>query len=84
MQFQSKELFSYIARWKYPTQKQPPERCSMKKDFLRNFTKFTGKHLTRVSFLIKLQARPRPATLLKKRLWLPAQVFSHEVCKQNF
>ena len=29
------------------------QRCSMKKDVLKNFTKFTG----------------RPATLLKKRLW---------------
>ena len=28
----------------------------MKKSVLRNFTKFTGKHLCRVSFLIKLQA----------------------------
>ena len=50
MQFQSKELFSYIARWKYRNNHQ---RCSMKKDFLRNFTKFTRKQLTRVSFLIK-------------------------------
>ena len=28
----------------------------MKKDVLRNFTNFTGKHLCRVSFLIQLQA----------------------------
>ena len=33
----------------------------------RNFVKFTGKHLAKVTFLIKLQARP--ANLLKKRLW---------------
>ena len=32
----------------------------MKKDVLRNFTKFTGKHLCQSL---------RPATLLKKRLW---------------
>ena len=32
-------------------------RCSIKKDVIRNFAKFTGKHLK------------RPATLLKKRLW---------------
>ena len=50
------------------------------KGVLRNFAKFTRKHLcqslffnkvadicARVSFLIKLQAPP--ATLLKKRLW---------------
>ena len=41
-----------------------------KKGVLRNFTKFTGKHL--YLFLIKL-----PATLLKKTL---AQVFSCEFC----
>ena len=39
------------------------QRCSMKKRILKNFTKFTGKHLCRVFFLIK------PATLLKKRPW---------------
>ena len=33
-------------------------RCSVKKGVLRNFAKFTGKHLCL-----------RPATLLKKRLW---------------
>ena len=39
-----------------------------KKGVLRNFTKFTGKHLcARDSFLMKVQARP--ATLLKKSLW---------------
>ena len=32
------------------------QRCSMEKYVLRNFTKFTGKHCTRASFLIKLQA----------------------------
>ena len=49
----------------------------MKNGVLRNLAKFTGKHLRqslffnkvagRISFLIKLQARP--ATVLKKRLW---------------
>ena len=37
-----KELFGYIARWKYRNSHQ---RCSMKKGILRNFAKFTGKHL---------------------------------------
>ena len=32
------------------------QRCSVKKVFLENFAKFTGKHLCRDSFLIKLQA----------------------------
>ena len=45
-------------------------RCSVKKGVLKNFAKFTGKTCARVSLLIKLQAwGPRPATLLKKRLW---------------
>ena len=35
------------------------QRCSVKKGVLRNFAKFTGKHLCQAA----------PATLLKKRLW---------------
>ena len=42
------------------------QRCSIKKGVLRNFKKFTGKHLCQSSFLIKLQAE--------------AQVFSCEFC----
>ena len=36
-------------------QKQPPEVLD-KKSVLKNFTKFTGKHLCQSIFLIKLQA----------------------------
>ena len=39
-----------------------------KKGVLRNFTKFTGKHLCQSLFFKKV-AGLRPATLLKKRLW---------------
>ena len=42
--------------------------CSVKKSFLRNFTKFTGKHLCQSLFFNKV-AGIRPVTLLKKRLW---------------
>ena len=35
---------------------------------LRNFTKFTGKHLCQIHFFNKV-ARLRLVTLLKKRLW---------------
>ena len=42
-------------------------RCSLKKVVLKNFAKFTGKHLCRSLFLNKA-AGPRPVTLLKKRL----------------
>ena len=60
----------------------------MEKGVLRNFTKFTGKHLCQSLFFNKV-AGLRPATLLKKRLWhrcFPkkgtlAQVFSCEFCK---
>ena len=38
------------------------QSCSMQKGALRNFTKFTGKHLCQSLFGV------RPATLLKKRL----------------
>ena len=41
---------------------------SMKKGFLRNFTKFTEKHLCQSLFFNKVTGL-RPATLLKKKLW---------------
>ena len=44
------------------------QKCSMKKGVLRNFTKFTGKHLCQSLFFNNV-AGLRPATLLKKRLW---------------
>ena len=43
-------------------------RCSVRKGVLRNFTKFTGKHLCQRLFFNKV-AGLRPATLLKKSLW---------------
>ena len=44
-------------------------KCSMKKYILRNFIKFTGKHLCQILFFNKVARLLRPATLLKKRLW---------------
>ena len=44
-------------------------RCSVKKMFLEILQNSQENTRARVSFLIKLQARPRPATLLKKKLW---------------
>ena len=50
----------------------------MKKGVIRDFTKFTGKHLrVRVSFLIKLQAQV--CNFIKKET--PAQVFFSEFCE---
>ena len=43
-------------------------RCSIKKGVLRNFVKFTGKHLHQSLFFNKV-AGLRCATLLKNRLW---------------
>ena len=43
-------------------------KCSVKKSVLRNFTKFTGKHLCQRLFFNKV-AGLRPANLLKKSLW---------------
>ena len=42
--------------------------CSVRKGVLRNFAKFTGKHLCQVLFYNKVTGLG-PATLLKKRLW---------------
>ena len=43
-------------------------RCSVKKGVLRNFAKFTGKHLCQTLFFNNI-AGLRPAALLEKRLW---------------
>ena len=51
---------------------------SCKKGVLKNFTKFTGKHLCQ-SFFIDVFAGPRHVTLLKKRLW--NRCFLMEFCE---
>ena len=53
------------------------QMCSVKKCVLRNFIKFTGKHLFQSIFFIRV-ADLRAATLLKKRL---TQVFSCGLCE---
>ena len=45
------------------------QRCFVQKGVLRNFLKFTGKHLCQSLFFNKV-AGLRPAALLKKRHWL--------------
>ena len=74
--------------------------CSMKKGVLKNFTKFTGKHLCQSLFFNKV-AGLRPATLLKRdsgadvflwilgnfieHLWMTAYVYSKWVINlENF
>ena len=44
------------------------QKCFIRKGLLRNFAKFTGKHLCQSHFLNKV-AGLRPRTLLKERLW---------------
>ena len=63
-------VFRLLLNWAYnknKLQKQPLE-VFCKKGVLRNFVKFTEKHLRQSLFFNKV-AGLRPATLLKKRLW---------------
>ena len=53
-------------------------RCSLKKDVLKTFANFTGKHLYWTLFLIELQALQAPQLYQKKN---PAQVFSCGICE---
>ena len=49
----------------YSSIRSSHRRCSVKKGVLRNFAKFTGKHLCQSLFFNKA-AGLRPATLLKR------------------
>ena len=52
-----KALGQQLYQKETPTQvKRSNQRCSMKKDVLKIFTKFTGNTCATDSFLIKLQA----------------------------
>ena len=65
-----------------PFSRSSHQRCSVRK-VLRNFAKFTGKHLCHSLFFNKA-AGQRPATLLEKTL---LQVFSckfYEISKNTF
>ena len=59
-------LFEYYSH--FSSTRSNHQRCSIQIGVLRNFTKFTGKHLCQSLFFNKVTG-PRPATLLKKRLW---------------
>ena len=59
-------------------------RCSVRKGVLRNFAKFTGKHLCQ-SFFINKEKKRRKKSFIKKETL--AQVLSCEFCeisKNNF
>ena len=55
-------------KYQYSISRSSHQRCSIIKGFLRNFTKFTGKHLCQGLFYNKV-AGLKPATLLKTKLW---------------
>ena len=50
-----KQLLDTIYASKFSKNRNSHPRFSLKKCVLKNFAKFTGKHLARISFLIKLQ-----------------------------
>ena len=54
--------------WYQNSKEVVAQRCSIRKGVLKNFAKFTGKHLCQSLFFNKV-AGVKPATLLKKRLW---------------
>ena len=54
--------------YKHNHNRSSNRRCSVRKAVLRNFAKFTGKHLCQSLSIHKI-AEVRPATLLKKRFW---------------
>ena len=58
-----KEVIATLAKGRISHQKY-----SMKKVILKNFSKFTGKHLCQNLFFNKF-AGLKPAALFKKRLW---------------
>ena len=57
-----------LAKWQFAKERSSYRKCSVRKDVLINFAKFTGKHLCQGLIFNKV-ASLRPATLLKKRLW---------------
>ena len=61
-------LFSFIYKINLNPFRSSRRRCSVKKGFLRNSSKFTTKHLCQSLFFDKVAAL-RPATLLKERFW---------------
>ena len=57
-----------FSSWKYMKYAQKPLEVFYKKDVLKNFAKFTCKHLDQ-RLLFNKAAGLRPATVLKKGLW---------------
>ena len=62
-------IYSFIRSSMHSFKKQPPEVFYRKKMFLKISQNLQETTCARVTFLTKLQAYSRPATLLKKGLW---------------
>ena len=80
--FEGSYACTQLSQWAAPLDKQWTFRsshrsCSVKKDALKSFAKFTGKHLCWSLFLNKVEGL-RPATILKKTL---TQVISCDYCE---
>ena len=67
----------YCYKTDVPRFQKSHRRCSVKKGALRNFAKFTGKHLRQALFNKVARLRP-PNTIKKESL---TQVFSWEFCE---
>ena len=67
--------YKFFSKCTGQNKKNQPPKGFCKKDVLKNFANFTGKHLQWSLFLIKSKAW-RPATFLKKKLrnrWFPVK-----------
>ena len=71
--------FSYFEILNYTFKKQPSD-CSIKKGVLKNFTKFTRKHLCQSLYFDKVACcRTQACNVIKKQT--PTQAFSGEFCE---
>ena len=73
----SSQNWGFHTHWNLTwTHRSSHRKCSLRKDVLRNFAKFTRKNLCQSLFIIKLQASA--SNFIKKRL---TQVFPCEFCE---
>ena len=76
------KIYKSFTKCKASTQRSSHRRCSMKKGVLKNFAKFTGKHLCQILFFNKVaglrpQRRLQPWWLFGR--WLLCFVFQVEI-----
>ena len=77
-------LLSFTPKITNSNERSSNRSCSVKRDVLRNFAKFTGKHLCQSLFFNKV-AGLMPKSLLKKKLWRRCfPVNSPKFLRKNF